>query len=116
VPLYALLRYGKHLRSQVESLVYVLAGFGFYAMAGMSSATRNWGAWYAKAGVRIQETFGLRVPDGMTPERYGHWLVDSLLEETLELFGAMFFLAAAIAFYRSVIRTDKAFDHRPGPV
>jgi hypothetical protein len=54
VPLYALLRYGKHLRSQAESLSYVLAGFGFYALAGISSATRNWGAWYANAGVRTR--------------------------------------------------------------
>jgi hypothetical protein len=50
------------------------------------------------------------------PEGYGHWLVDSLLEETLELFGAMFFLAALVAFYNSVIRTSKVPAHHPGPV
>lgn len=111
VPLYALLRYARHLRSRPVVLVYVLAGFSFYALAAISSATRNWGGWYASVGVKVQETFALRVPEGMPPEQYGHWLIDSLYEETVELFGVMFFLAAAVTFLNAAVRSHRPQAH-----
>jgi hypothetical protein len=106
VPVYALLRYGRHLRPYPTTLYYVLAGFGFYAIAAVSSATRHWGAWYAQVGLVIQERFDMVVTPGETPAGMGHWLIDALLEETVELIGATFFLAAAISYLRIARAAD----------
>jgi hypothetical protein len=98
VPLFALVRYGKHIRQFPRTFGYVLAGFGFYAIAAVANATRNWGNWYATVGMRAQESLGMIVPDWRDPEMMGHWFIDAVLEETVELLGVTFLLAAAVSF------------------
>ncbi len=102
VPCYALIRYGKYLRTYSISLIYILCGFAFYAVAAICNATRNWNSWYASVGEIIQERAGLIVPSYDNPSHYGHWLMDALFEESLELLGAMFLLAAAVSFWKSI--------------
>lgn len=98
VPLYALLRYGKHIRRFPRTFGYVLAGFAFYAIAAVANVTRNWGDWYATVGMRTQESLGMIVPDWRDPAMMGHWFIDAVLEETVELLGVTFLLAAAISY------------------
>lgn len=102
VPLYALLCYGRHLVSSPRLLAYVLAGFALYGTAAIASVTRNWGGWYGWVGARIHEGLGMVAPEGMSAEESGHWLVDAVLEETLETLAATFLLLAAVVSWRLV--------------
>ena len=97
VPLYALLTYGKHVRPYATPFRYIICGFVLYGTAAISSATRHWwGGWYAHLGSAIEANTGLVFPEADPPERFPQWFVDALLEESIELLGAMFFLAAIV--------------------
>ncbi len=101
VPLFALVRYGHHLRSYSTTLAYILSGYAFYGLAAAGNATRNWGGWYGVVGEWILLRFDMTVSDPGDTAGHGHWLVDALFEESLELMGAMFLLAAAVSFLGS---------------
>jgi hypothetical protein len=108
IPLYALARYGRHLLVYPRVVVFVLLGFGFYGVAAASNATRNWGGgWYGIVGARIQESLDMVIVAGQSAQESGQWFVDALLEETLELFGATFLLAAALSYLRSASRDQR---------
>lgn len=102
VPLYALIRFGKYLYSYSAAFNYVMLGFAFYAVAAISSATRYWGGWYGIVGGHIQQSAGFVVPENFELARYHHLLMDSLFEETVEFFGATFFIVAMVAFWQAI--------------
>jgi hypothetical protein len=108
VPLYALIRYGRFVRRNVAGLAYVLAGLACYGAAAISMLIRNFAESYTGLGIRLHAVLGLAVPAGRAAAEMGHALIDRLLEESLELLGATFLLAAAISCLR-------AFRHRPEP-
>ncbi len=107
VPLFTLIRFGKHLRAYRTTTVCVLGGFAFYALAASASATRNWGQWYAHAGLRLQEGLGFVIPPDWDSLAYGHYLMDALVEESVELIGATLFLAAAVSALSEVRRIEE---------
>jgi len=97
VPIYAFLKYGKYVLPFATPFRYILFGFTLYGTAAMSNATRYWwGGWYAHVGSAIEANTGLVFPEAEPPERFPQWFVDALLEESIELLGAMFFLAAVV--------------------
>lgn len=87
LPLYALARYGDHLWSFDRTTALFWAGVIAYAAAAIGSATRGFGDWYAVVGEALSEQFfGNRLD-------YPMYLLDALVEESIELIGALCFLA-----------------------
>lgn len=99
IPLYALVRYGWSVWTQRESRTYLLIGFALYAIAGGTSAIRYVGDWYKRSGALVHEYLLLgRVERADIYNSHEFWLMDCLMEETVELLAATMFLAAAVAF------------------
>ncbi|TVP50838.1 MAG: hypothetical protein EA350_00385 [Gemmatimonadales bacterium] len=105
VPLYALIRYGRDAWRAPGARPYLVTGFGLYALAGASSGIRHLGDLYVRLGAFIDaRIMGGRfpVPEGMDPDRAHFFLVDSLLEESVESLAAACFLGIVLAFATDV--------------
>lgn len=86
-------------------LAYGVAGAVVYAVAAIGSVSRDIGWWYADAGRVIEESLlrtRLLVPDGWSRGQVHFFLVDYIVEESLELLGASLLLAAVLAYRRWV--------------
>lgn len=99
VPLYALLRYGRHVWSTLTTRRYLIAGVVFYGIAGGASGTRAIGSWYTEIGTAFDQRLlgGRLLRWDFLGESTGFWLMDWLVEESLELMGAACLCAAAVA-------------------
>ncbi len=105
VPLYAVLGYGRYVWESVKIRFYLVSGVGLYALAAMSSGFRTLGDLYIGLGAFVDGAlFANRfpVPEGMTQTRAHFFLVDSVLEESVELLAAAMMLAAILAFASDV--------------
>lgn len=116
IPTYAIIKYWNPLKDYARTKSYILIGFVAYAIAQFLSfigtafdmlLDRNlyvvMGEWFYEAS--------LRVADPEVRGMWEHWqetqwfssipftLMDSLVEENIELIGAAAFLAATVAFY-----------------
>ena len=106
IPVYALLRHGRHVWHHRPTRWLLLIGFAAYGVAAFASASRRLGMWYATAGDWIHtHVFGDRImamPAGMhntgLENPTGYMLMDVLWEESTELVGAAMLLAAALAY------------------
>ncbi len=109
LPLFALVRYWKLLRyntpERTRARRLLIAAFAVYGLAAASSALSVF--WYDQTGHFILE----RILGGRVVPMTGWWgranpdgylLMDNLFEESVELIGASFFLAAANAFRKSL--------------
>ncbi len=84
----------------------LLAGFGFYGAASVASATRNIGHWYQQAGALLLEALGwgeraMWSADSIVYGRFplSFYFMDFFVEESVELLGAVFLLAAVLIFW-----------------
>lgn len=109
VPLAALWFFGREVLRQRDVGVYLLLGFLCYAIAGGSSATRDWGGegpvggWYAMAGETIHGWIGGVMSHPTYPQELVYYLLmDRVYEESIELLGASFFLVAALMATRAL--------------
>ena len=101
IPLYALVRYGRPIWASRRTRPYLIAGFGLYGLAAGASTLRMVGENYATLGSWIDRTLlGGRwpIPDDRTQEWGHYFLVDSAIEESVELMAAACFLAMVLAF------------------
>lgn len=78
---------------QVPSAVrYLLAGYVFYAVAAIASASRLIGNWYEVVGAALVNAFFPHLVDiafsSLGAQALGFLLMDYLIEESLELIGA----------------------------
>lgn len=110
VPLYALWRYRRPAFSLAPARRFLLLGFASYAVASAASVTRDVGDWYRVLGGAIRGLLGdqLLIPPGWDLYVMEFYLVDWLLEESVELVGAAALAAAAVASLRHYLR-------QPGP-
>lgn len=101
LPAYAVLRYGKHIwREYLRARWLLLSGVMLYALAAVSSALRHLNDFYIRVGAWVDTTFfadRFPVPDNMTQERAHFFVVDSVLEETVELLAITLVLAGLLA-------------------
>jgi hypothetical protein len=101
----AVVRFGRPvLRERATALRFGLAGATCYVIAVLGSVTRDIGWWYADAGRFIEVSLlrtRLLVPDGWSREHVHFFLMDHVVEESLELLGASLLLGAVIAYRRS---------------
>lgn len=101
VPLYAVLRYGTYAWESARMRLYLVAGVALYALAAISSGLRTLGDFYVGVGAWVDAVLlpgRFPVPEGMTQARGHFYLVDSVLEESVELLAAAMMLAAVLAF------------------
>ncbi len=115
LPLYTLIRYGGFLKRYKKTKVYVIIGFIFYFLAASLSfigtafsklVTKN---FYTIAGEKLY-SLSLKLADSDLVAIWESWqaanpnfpigffLMDSLIEENLEIIGASAFLAATVSF------------------
>ncbi len=110
LPVYAVLRYWRYpLRSRLTAL-YLLTGCALYGVAGFASASRHINEWYAAFGGMVHRVLAggqLLVPPSWDQYMLHFFLVDWLLEESVELIGASLLTAAALAYLRD-------YGKRPG--
>lgn len=101
IPVYALVRYGRSVWDSLPTRNFMLAGFGVYAMAGGLSALSQLGDLY----IRLGEVINTRVfasrwpwPETMSEDRAHFYVMDSLIEESIELLGAACLLAMVLSY------------------
>ena len=107
LPVYAFYRSYHRIRQMPTIHRYLIIGFGFYAVAAFFSASSGIGFWYNTVGTAwldLMFSEHLLDPDVYRQPELGFWLMDTLVEESLELVGAAGLLSAALAQY-----------HRPLP-
>ena len=100
LPVFALYRYYHNVKDIPYVARYLWIGFGFYAIAAVCSASSGIGNWYHAAGGIMLEFFSeqlLREDLGLFSVVF--FLMDSLVEESIELVGAGGLMAATVAQY-----------------
>lgn len=123
IPVYAVLRYGRHVWRKGWTGFYLGLAVLFYATVAIGSGLRHLSDFYIRMGARIDAAlFGGRfpVPEGMGQERAHFMVMDSVIEESLELIAATLMLATVLAFARylrqhDVARPDPTPDPEPAP-
>lgn len=100
IPVYALVRYGKHPWSSQRTRPFLLGAFGLYGLAAFGSGIRHLGDVYVKFGEFIdREIFRGRLPMGPYDTERGHFVfVDGAIEESIETMAAACMLAMMLAF------------------
>lgn len=99
LPVYAFYTYYNEVRQLRTVFVFLWIGFAFYAGAAFFSASSGIG-WYHPAGNVLLEAFFSEHVLGPDIYRYpelGFWLMDTLVEESMELIGAAGLVSAAVA-------------------
>lgn len=112
-PAFAALRYGRRMWRYVRTRWYLLFGFAVYGAAAVMSATRY--GWYTEAGSVLHRAVGgelLRVDEYHQPTEF--WLMDSLVEESVELVGAALMLSGVLAFLREAPPGDPSPPSQEG--
>jgi len=109
---FPLLRYWRSLQLRGCIRFYILAGYLAYAAASILSASRHIYEWYERVGETIIDHLPLANPDiWMTTSVHlserglptlGFWLMDYLMEESLELLAASLLLAFFLSYKKSL--------------
>jgi len=110
---------GELLRWRVP-MGFLVGGYVAYATAGLMSATRGIGLWYERAGQWLGDRL---MPDGLvllglehgyaTDDATAFYLMDSLVEESIELIAATLLLMAALTYatrHREAVQGPPAAD------
>ena len=107
LPLLALVLHGRDAWRATSARGYLVSAYLLYAIAGGGSGLRHIGDLYITIGAAIDRiVFAGRfpVPEGMIQERAHFYILDSLIEESIETMAAAAFLAAILAIGREVRR------------
>jgi hypothetical protein len=101
LPLYAVLRYGRHVWRVPAVRPYLGAAVLLYAAASIGSGLRHLGDFYSNLGAAIDRVFfGSRFPPAPEQEleRAHYFVLDGLIEESVELFAVCSMLAVVLTF------------------
>jgi len=101
LPLYALFRYYRVVKQIALVAPYLWVGFAFYGTAAVFSASSGIGDWYLVAGDAMMFLVSDHLVAAETGMRVNFYLMDSLVEESIELVGAAGLLSATVAQYRA---------------
>jgi hypothetical protein len=118
IPVYAVLRYGRHPWHVRQVRPYLVAGVGLYAVAAIASGFRHLGDMYTRIGSALDANLlGGRFPatPGHSQERTHFLLVDSFLEETVELLAVTCLLAVLLAYVNAVAVAQREAAPVAGP-
>ena len=100
-PLFAFVRYYKELLKVNKTRKYLLIGFFAYGIATLFSMADAFWGWYGSVGVFIHKQVlnELLILNDLDLWKLGWWFMDNVVEETLELIGAVALLASAISIW-----------------
>jgi hypothetical protein len=108
--LWAVVRYVSAILPARQTVVLGVAGAFVYAVAAIMSATRDIGFWYASAGRFIERRIfrtDLPLPEVWEPWHVHFFIMDYLVEESLELIGAALLVAAVLAYRRHIDHAER---------
>ena len=111
--IYVLVRFWRYPWRHRQTRNYMLAGYVLYAVAAVASATRHLGDWYDHAGAWLLSVAGLSEPFNalFVPTAVGRpigfYIMDFLVEESIELLAASALCASVFAYLRE-------FQRNPG--
>ncbi len=111
--LYAFVKYWRYPWQSRKTRRYMIGGYLAYVVAVTASATRHFGDWYDHAGEWFLKVLGLLEPMNALFVPYsggrpiGFYIMDFLVEESIELMGASALCAAILAYLRE-------FEKNPG--
>jgi hypothetical protein len=109
---WAVVRHGPAADLPRATVGYGVAGVVAYALAAIGSVTRDF-HWYVRLGRFVEERLlrtELLVPPDWHRVDVQFFLADHVVEESLELLGAAFLLAAALAYRRRLPQPLTASD------
>lgn len=101
VPVYAVLRYGRHIWESVRTRWFLAAGILLYAIAAIGSAVSHFHEFYVRTGAWLDALlFAHRfpVPEHMSQGWTHFLLMDSVIEESVELLALAMIVAGILAF------------------
>ena len=100
----AILRHGRAVLGSRATVVLGTVGVVAYAVASLGSLSREVFPWYVDLGARLEALIPgeLPRPPGWHDINVHWFLTDRVFEESFELLGAVFLLAAALAYRRTV--------------
>ncbi len=102
--LYILLRYGRYIWHERTTRGFLLVGYFSYAAATLASGTRHFADWYDHAGNWLLQVFGLYEPFNAifvptdVGRPIGFYVMDFLIEESVELLAVGALCTAAFAY------------------
>ncbi len=108
--IYALVRFWRYPWRHGETRNYMVSGYLLYAVAAIASVTRHFGDWYDHAGAWLLDVWGLAEPfDALfiptdVGRPIGFYIMDFLVEESIELIAAGALCAAVLAYMRELAR------------
>ncbi len=107
IPMYALLRFWRYIWASASTSYYIAIGFITYGMAAFASGTRDIMNWYSVVGESINGIIASGIMSNYfvqtEPTRpLGFYLMDSVVEESIELIAAAALLAAAFAYLQDL--------------
>lgn len=105
IPVYTVLRYGGPLLRNPRTRAYLLIGVSTYGLAAGMSAVEPWFQPLRQIGYFFHEVLpgsNLVVPPDVEADFWYLLFADGPIEETLELLGAVSFLALALAVTRAM--------------
>ncbi len=111
--LYILVRYARVIWQQRTTRRFLLFGYGAYALAALASATRHIADWYDHFGNWLLQIAGLyelmnaRFIPTNVPRPIGFYIMDFLVEESIELMAASALLAGVVAYFVAYQRDPK---------
>lgn len=100
VPLAAIFIYGSWLKKMNNISTFFILGFLFYGVASFMSFSSNFGDWYNIIGGNIAGAVGM--DPSLFGGRIGFWLMDALVEESIEYAGAVCFATSCILQLQSL--------------
>lgn len=110
-PVYALLRYGKHVWEVRGARPYLIATYCLYGGSQLAALSSHlFGVWYARIGEAVNTfVFAGALPPvpGIGAGASNYYIMDSLVEESLELLAAATMLALVLA-YAKELRSGRA--------
>ena len=104
IPIVAIAKYGRKFIVADKIWGFFAVGFIFYAIAAGGSAV--WLGYYQSIGDLLNNIlFGGRII--YEEPRAGYWIMDYLVEETIELFGSLSFLLFSYSYYTNNCLNDE---------
>lgn len=111
-PLYALAKYRKGLMESLTAMKYMLTGFFVYGLAALGSVIGNFNQAYHKMGSWIDNNVlagRFPIAPGESQLETHFYLMDAVIEETLE-FVALALISAAVLVFISEYRNQKIIE------
>lgn len=115
---YPLWKYFKFLNLGQRTRTYLITGYLAYAVGSISSASRYLFNWYDRLGeaiidlLPVTEAAGWALASSNLEKAgwypLGFWLIDFLVEESIELIGAGFLLAFLLAYLGNLRTTQNS--------